>query len=175
VAKFKAYGGRLLLRSKVEQILVREGKIRGLVLDDESVVKADIIVSNADATQTFKKLLNGYSCKECLYVDRLSVSPSAFVAYIGTEQKLEQFTNETCNIWSANTYRFGQSISDLDKSILTASPPFVIISFPSAHSDDSGNNGKNTIQVFTIAPFKSISFWNNCRTEFTAKLINRTH
>ncbi|MFC1698723.1 phytoene desaturase family protein [Candidatus Omnitrophota bacterium] len=174
VNRFKSHGGELVLNKKVERILVQNKKARGVMLNDGELLKADAVISNADATQTIKQLLADDDCKEAKIVDRLRVSPSLFVLYIGTDQDLGRFTNETCNIWSADTYRFGRFIAQLDKCLNRPSPPFLMISFPSAHRHGSNLKRKNTIQCFSIVPFKSSQFWNDYRAELTERLISRT-
>ncbi|MFH1245787.1 MAG: NAD(P)/FAD-dependent oxidoreductase, partial [Candidatus Omnitrophota bacterium] len=144
VNKYKSYGGELLLCEKVKQITAQGGEIKGVVLADGRQLKADVVVSNADATLTFKKLLKNYNCEENSIIDKMSVSPSLFVMYIGTDRNINELTNETCNIWSADTYQFGRYIADLNQCILMRSPPFMMINFPSAHGNE--NKGKNTMQ-----------------------------
>jgi prolycopene isomerase len=174
VDRFKIYGGQLILGKKVEQILLQDRQIKGVVLEGGKAITAKTLISNADATQVFKKLLKNHTCKEYMRVNKFQVSPSLFTMYIGAELDWAQFASETCNIWSADTYRFGRFISDLDRCIELPSPPFMMISFPSAHADNLKNKNKNTIQFFVIAPFKSEDFWNNYRLEFEEKLIRRS-
>jgi len=59
----KREGGRLLLRSHVEEILVEGGRACGVRLRDGSVVRAREVVSNADVRVT-KKLLPEGACPE---------------------------------------------------------------------------------------------------------------
>lgn len=173
-SRFKRYGGELLLRKKVEEILVENKKIKGVILESREVVKANIVVSNADATQTFCQLLRRVTCPEKKLVNKLCCSHSLFALYVGTDKDLKTFHNELCNIWSFDTYKIDGYISNLKESILTGNLPFCMISFPSAHASELKDKDKNTIQSFLIAPFESESFWDTYKDETKKNLIKRT-
>jgi phytoene dehydrogenase-like protein len=55
---FLANGGELRLHTKVARILVRDGSVDGVELDDSTAISAPIVLSNLDATQTFTALLD---------------------------------------------------------------------------------------------------------------------
>ena len=67
-------------------------KIEGIILDGGEVVKAHIVVSNADATQTFCRLLKGVSCPEKTLVNKLCCSHSLFAWYVGTDKDLKNLS-----------------------------------------------------------------------------------
>lgn len=173
-SRFKRYGGELLLRKKVEEILVENKKIKGVILESGEMVKANVVVSNADATQTFCRLLKRVICPEKILVNKLCCSHSLFALYVGTDKDLKTFHNESCNIWSFDTYKIDGYISNLTKSVISGNFPFCLISFPSAHASDLKDKDKNTIQFFLIAPFESERFWDTYKDETKKKLIERT-
>jgi len=59
VAKYRELGGELLLKTKVEKILVKEGKACGVKLDNGTELFADIIISAADLNATMYGMLDG--------------------------------------------------------------------------------------------------------------------
>ena len=52
------YGGELRTNATVQQILVKDGKASGVVLDSGEELQARIIVSNLDAKRTFTKVMD---------------------------------------------------------------------------------------------------------------------
>lgn len=170
---YKQYGGEIILSKKVNEILVRNKKAVGVVLEKGEMIGADIVVSNADATQTFRELLKDYNCREKIFVNKLSVSNSIFALYIGTDKDLQNFTSETCNIWSFEKYDIDGYINNLKAEILISDLPFIMMTFPSAHSYDLKNKHKNTIQFFLIAPFESENFWTKYKDEMADKILKR--
>lgn len=58
--RFLNLGGRIHYKNKVDQLLIQNNQIKGLVLEDGSQKKADITISAADGQFTLFHLLNGH-------------------------------------------------------------------------------------------------------------------
>lgn len=89
VSLFEQQGGKLVLNAEVSEISVDNGRVSGVKLSDSDFYGADIVVSNADSTFTYKYLLDPgvrkkYTNKK---VDSMKYSMSLFVAYFGTNRK----------------------------------------------------------------------------------------
>lgn len=52
-------GVEFVFNSRVEEILVENGKAKGVRLADASLIKADVIIANADASLVYNKLIKG--------------------------------------------------------------------------------------------------------------------
>jgi phytoene dehydrogenase-like protein len=59
VARFERSGGRVLLNTTVEEILVSDGRARGVRLTDGTLIDADVVVSTSSAPETVFRLLAG--------------------------------------------------------------------------------------------------------------------
>ena len=57
--RYKFLGGQIQYRAKVEKIIVEDGKAVGVVLEDGSEHRADVVVSAADGKSTIFDLLGG--------------------------------------------------------------------------------------------------------------------
>ena len=83
VHALEAEGSELLLKSTVRRITIENGRACGVVLDNGQRVAAPVVVSNADARQTFEELVTaehlpaGFLTK----LRRMRTSVSAFVVY----------------------------------------------------------------------------------------------
>jgi len=86
----RSRGGQVLLRTRVERILVKDGTAHGVRTADGKEYKAKVVVSNASAQETFRRLLeDGESLREYLTrLDRLSVSLSCFQVFLGLKKDL---------------------------------------------------------------------------------------
>jgi phytoene dehydrogenase-like protein len=63
----RAEGGEIRTNAGVDQVLVRNGKAIGVVLEDGEEVHADIVVSNLDAKRTFTKVMDKNDLPEGIY------------------------------------------------------------------------------------------------------------
>jgi phytoene desaturase len=85
-------GGRLRLNAEVARIDVTDGRATGVTLADGSRVAADIVVSNADAAWTYRRLLADVPRRHWSdrRVDRARQSMGLFVWYFGTRRRFAE-------------------------------------------------------------------------------------
>ena len=57
VSALQKSGGEIMLRTRVEKILVRQGYVRGVKLENGEEIRAPTVISNVDATQTFEEMV----------------------------------------------------------------------------------------------------------------------
>ncbi|HVO72976.1 MAG TPA: NAD(P)/FAD-dependent oxidoreductase, partial [Ignavibacteriaceae bacterium] len=88
------HGGKVITASRVEKILTKENSAYGVLTGDGKEYTAKVIVSNANAFDTFNKMLDDKSAlKEYLArMEKLSVSLSSFQVFLGLKKDL---VNET--------------------------------------------------------------------------------
>jgi phytoene desaturase len=82
-------GGSLHTSTGVKEILVKNGRTTGVLLENGEVVKADIVVSNADVASTYKYMINSSHRKKYTdkKIERTKYSMSLFVIYFGTKKR----------------------------------------------------------------------------------------
>lgn len=80
-------GGTLLMQTEVDEIVVRNGKARGVRLSTGLELGADVVVSNADVANTYDGLMRNVPRKRWTpqRLKRTRYSMSLFVWYFGTK------------------------------------------------------------------------------------------
>lgn len=80
-------GGRLMLDTEVDEILLRDGRATGVRLVDGATIPADVVVSNADAGHTYDRLLRNQPRRRWTTrkLGRKRWSMGLFVWYFGTK------------------------------------------------------------------------------------------
>ena len=75
------------IRAEVQEILVDQGKVRGVRLADGRKLQSDLVISNADAAWTYRHLINAEHRKRWTdrKIDRSHFSNGLFVWYFGTK------------------------------------------------------------------------------------------
>ena len=87
VEAIEARGGTLQLKTRVERILVADGRAIGVALADGRRVMARAVVSNADVRRTFLELV-GRDALPAKFAARLAAAapgPSAFMVHLGVD------------------------------------------------------------------------------------------
>ena len=84
------HGGKVILNSKVEEILTKDHSAYGVKIDDGKEFRGKVVISNANAHDTFHKMLKEEEhLKDYLAnMDKLSVSLSCFQIFLGLNKDL---------------------------------------------------------------------------------------
>lgn len=93
----RGQGGTVRLGAEVRHISVTEGRATGVVLADGESIAADIVVSNADVTWTYGRLLPDGASRRWrpAKLARASQSMSLFVWYFGTDRTYPDVPHHT--------------------------------------------------------------------------------
>ena len=85
-------GGKVLLRHKVDKILVESGVVGGVQARGKTY-KSRVVVSNADAKTTFLKLVGAANLKDKFvrYIEGLKMSPSCLMVSLGVDMNVSGY------------------------------------------------------------------------------------
>lgn len=160
-------GGGVVTSAEVAEITRSGGKATGVRMADGREFRANIVVSDAGATNTFGRLLPGDIPALGTLRRELSTLPPSIAhlsLYVGLNQTSEALGLTGTNLWifpgfdhDANVRRSGGNPES----------PFsgVYISFPSSKDPDFSRRhpGKSTIEVITLLPYEAFARWSDCR------------
>jgi phytoene desaturase len=97
VTLLEEQGVELRLDAPVAEIVVRDGRVRGVRTEDGTVVGADVVVSNADPSYVYTRMLpdarRGRNTDRA--VRRTRQSMSLFVAYFGSRRQYPELAHHT--------------------------------------------------------------------------------
>lgn len=150
--RFKEFGGKLLLNEKVSKIVTKNNKSCGIELETGNFLSSKVVVSNADATLTFKKLLDCASI-EARKVNKLQFSTSAFVVYLGLNDSLNNLPKHYTT-WLFQTCNIQKCYNDtnlLNLPILK----YALCSFPSLIDNSLAPKGKSILRIFVLSEYPS--------------------
>lgn len=108
----------IILNTTVKKLVVNDGKVSGLILEDGSQIDADLIVSNADATYLHQNMIDQdkVALSSKLKLKLAHYSMGLFVIYFGTTKQYPSVVHHT--IWLGKTYK--ELLSNIfDKKILS--------------------------------------------------------
>ncbi|GAA0677850.1 NAD(P)/FAD-dependent oxidoreductase [Kitasatospora atroaurantiaca] len=150
----RAYGGELRTRSRVERILVEDRRVTGVGLADGSVVRSELVVSNADYRRTVLDLVGAEHFPRKLAAktgEAVMALPWATV-YVALDTELPDRPN--ANLW---WYR-GEDISAYYRQLAADELypiPFVFASYASLkdpHARHLRPPGHSNFQLMTLCP-----------------------
>ena len=88
----ESHGGEVLVKHKVDKILVEDGEVKGVKVG-EKIFRAPVIVANANAKITFLELVgeDNLDKKFVDYIKGLKMPPSAFMVFLGVDMDLSSY------------------------------------------------------------------------------------
>lgn len=167
---FEGMGGEVLLRSIVRRIRVQDGCVRGVVLENGQEIEAPIVVSNADARQTFEELV-GQSLLEprfMLRLARMRPSVSAFVVYAAG-----RYDADAAGLAHEN---FLWSGFDHDAHVAAAAsgrPDWLTVTVPTLLDPGLAPRGTHQFVLTTLLPYDAVPSWRHGKEQLTDQLLAR--
>ena len=165
IPKIQAAGGEVFTYARVEDIIVENGKVTGVEMQDGHRIECDCVISSAGVDNTFNHLLPAATVERSGYRQHLqNVRPSVahLGVYIGLQGTAEELGLPRTNFW---IYPSNDYDASLDAFLDDASDafPVVYISFPSAKDPDYENRhpGTSTIEIVAPAPYEWFEKWRD--------------
>jgi all-trans-retinol 13,14-reductase len=165
IPKIQAAGGEVFTYAKVDQVLIEDGKVAGVLMSDGHRIECDCVISSAGVNNTFNHLLADDVAEASGYRQLLNkVQPSIghIGIYVGLKGTAEELGLPRTNFW---IYPGSDYDGALDAFLEDPSAPFpvVYISFPSAKDPDYENRhpGTATIEIVAPAPYELFEKWRD--------------
>ena len=137
-------GVKIYTESEVEKIVVEKGKAVGVKVGGE-VFAADIIVSNADAIETYRELLP----VENKRIENREPSCSGFVLLLGTKKKFDKLAHH--NIFFSDDYK--AEFDAIFKEKIPAPNPTIYICATSRTDKTQSPENHENLFVLINAPY----------------------
>jgi len=160
--------GQAMFKSTVTAIVVQDGHVTGVRLDDGEFIAARTVISNADATQTFERLIGEEHLPERFMrrLRRMKPSPSAFVLYSATSLDTSQFglAHET----------FLHSHADHDRNyeqISQGGLGGMWLTLPSLHDASLAPAGEQIVICTSLVPYDIGEPWGEARERYTEMML----
>jgi prolycopene isomerase len=169
VAALEQRGGELVLKNEVVSILVEGGRVAGAELASGHVVRAPVVISNADGRLTMEKLV-GFEHLPDPYVRRITrmePSVSAFLVYAATRLDVAAaglgHVNFVFKSWDQDeVYERGNS----------GDPAWYAISIPTLTDPTLAPEGEHLVVCTAVAPYEIEKPWSEEKDRWTEFLLD---
>jgi all-trans-retinol 13,14-reductase len=159
-ASVESNGGKLLLRTRARRILVEQGCVKGVVIESKHlgtrVVRAPVVVSNADVKRTYLELVGPehLATKTVARVEGFEMAPALGSVYLGVRRGPNAESLPCTNFWLQQALDIEEEYRATERGDF-ASQPSTIVSIASAK--DPANTrlapeGVTNIQLMSLAP-----------------------
>jgi phytoene desaturase len=162
----KNKGVQFFFDTPVQRIIHHEGKIKGVVVNDENVF-ASVVVSNVDSYFTFKHLLNDPAkVKKIMKRER---SSSAVIFYWGIKKEFPEL--QLHNVFFSKDYK--NEFNSIFKLRSISNDPTVYINISSKAETGKAPAGKENWFVMINAPSDFGQNWEKIRSDLRQQVIEK--
>tara|TARA_B100000686_G_C16798584_1_gene984240 strand:+ start:1342 stop:2820 length:1479 start_codon:yes stop_codon:yes gene_type:complete len=163
----KSLGVKFEINSPVEKIIVKNRKVVGVKINN-TLNKADIILSGADYHHTEKLLESNYRAYSENYWSKKTFAPSSLLFYIGIDKKLRNISHHSL-FFDVSFDRHASEIYDTPK---WPENPLFYTNFPSISDKSMAPKNKEACTILIpLAP--GLNDNNSTREKYFNLVINR--
>ncbi|MFN8538650.1 MAG: NAD(P)/FAD-dependent oxidoreductase [Thermomicrobiales bacterium] len=171
VEGIERHGGEVLLRSSVRRVMVQDGRATGIILENGQRIQTPIVVSNADARQTFEELVGPEDLPSSFLCDLRAMRPSlsATMLYMATDLDLHQIPG-----LAHETFVFESWDHDaIYRGLLAGRPDVFLLSMPTLLDPSVAPPGEHLVTAMTLIPFDHSRSWREDKPEMMERLLAR--
>jgi phytoene desaturase len=166
-------GGQLHVNQKVDEILVSNGRVRGVQLGNGDKLDADVVVSNADVATTYRELVASHHRRK--YTDRrlerMRYSMSLFVIYFGTNRRYRDQGLAHHNIILSDRYK--GLLNDIFKTKKVADDFSLYLHMPTLTDPSMAPEGHEAFYVLSPVPhLDSGTDWTEFAPIYRDRIMN---
>lgn len=162
-------GGIALRNSRVDRILLENGRASGVRLKNGDEYSAPTIISNADAVVTYRQLVGTANIPSSLRKKTQSTrhSIASMCLFVGTDLDLEKCGMTDANIWNYSSVDIDAAYEPILQGQMAADD-FFFLSSPSLKDPISGVKappGHHTLEFVTLVPYEPFARWAGTKTQ----------
>jgi phytoene desaturase len=161
-------GGELVLKQPVSRILIEDGRATGVQLKNGRQIRAPLVISNADATQTFTELVGAEHLpgKYMQRLQRLTVSTSAFLVYAATTLDLHKF-GYAHEIFKYNSWDYDEAYKWVQEGKVAVSA----LTAPSLVDPSLAPPGEHIVTAVCLMAYDIGEPWSDAKDRYTELLL----
>lgn len=154
---FLHFGGEVLFKKRVEKIIIKGGKVKGIFTKEDDLFEAPLVISNINPFQMVKMLPKEFQRSFSRRLGRLEPSLSCFILYLATDLNLKEmgipyFTN----------LRSCSNLEEEDRILRRGEFPEIptmSISIPTLLDPSLAPPGQHLIKTLIMAPYSYKEEW----------------
>lgn len=163
--KIKSYNGEIRVSQNVTKIIVEDNKAKGVVLASGESIFADRVVSNADPSITYLKLVGeeNISKKLSKKLSKTKYSVTSLIMFLTVELDVTKYGIDSGNIWKFENENIDEHFATLTEGNIIEGEKFpaLFISCTTLKDPVSFNGKYHNFEIVTYVNYDSFKDFNN--------------
>lgn len=154
---FLHFGGEVLFGKRIEKIVVKEGRVRGVFTREEELLEAPLVISNINPYRMTKMLPEEFQRTFYRRINDLEPSLSCFILYLATNLNLKAmgipyftYLRNCSNLEEEDRILRGGGLPEI---------PTISISIPTLLDPSLAPPGQHLIKALIVAPYSYQEEW----------------
>lgn len=176
----KRHGGELRVKQTVKRILTENKKAYGVELLDGQKIFSKIVISNADPSITYLKLVGAENLSSRLSkkLAKTKYSATSLILFLTLDMDVKKMGLDSGNIWSLRNENIDKLYTELKEEDLTSGHDFpaVFLSCTTLKDPASFNGRYHNFEVVTFIEydsFKNVDYRSAEYDQIKSKIINK--
>jgi prolycopene isomerase len=172
-------GGEIFLNTEVDQIVIKNGKLKGVGTKEGQVFEAPMVISNVNPNLLAKMLPFDFRRPLLTKEKRFEYSLSCFILYMATDLDLKRM--------GLPYFTYLRALSDLEEEYRMMrrgeipKNPTLIVSIPTLLDPSLAPEGRHIVKALVVAPFNYKERWGSgnpeayrrIKEEFSQKILEQ--
>jgi len=167
---FEEMGGKLMLSTRVGEITIADHKVNGVRLANGDELPADVVVSNGDVANTYRKMINPKWRKTWtdMRLEKMRYSMSLFVIYFGTDRTYPDLAHHTIIL----TKRYKELLADIFKRKILAEDFSLYLHAPTRTDPGLAPPGHECFYVLSPVPnLRGEIDWDKVKEQYADAIL----
>ncbi len=171
----RGHGGEIRESAPVQTISVRDGRVTGVLLESGEEIRAETVVSNADARTTFLSMIGREALPENLraQLDKARPMCSAFNVFLGVKAEglgLEEMAPAICLL---PDYDLDGQYEAMQRGDMERNNAWIGI--PTLTNPFMAPDGHHLVVLYATLPYRLAGIsWKDKKKDFVERMIDRT-
>lgn len=176
---FQRAGGEIHLQMEAEQILLKDGRVEGVLTKDGKMFQSPMVISDVNPNQMVKMLPKESQRSLLKKMGHFQYALSCFVLYVATDLDLESM-----NLPYFTYLRFLSDLEEEDRLLRRGdipNHPTMIVSIPTLLDFSLAPSGQHLIKILVHAPYHYQEAWGKgdpvkykrIKEEFSRKVLQQ--
>ena len=169
----KSKDGKIYTNSKVSKIIIENNDVKGIMLDNDEKIDADLVLVSGGVLNTFHNLIGKENLTKELtsLIENLTYMESVFFVNIGIDFDPSPYQRKAL-CYYYGTYDIEEGIDKCIEGKYHEGKDGFLIYIPSMHSPEMAPQGNHAVTIYTIAPHElKQGNWEEKKEEFAEKLL----
>jgi len=174
--RIKALGGEIRTKSRVDRILITNGKAVGVQLEGGEQIKAERVISNADPNITFLDLVgkNNISRKLQKRLSKTKYSVTSLILFLTLDVDVTKYGIDSGNIWKISEADLDAVYGNLTQDNILAGEEFngVFLSCTTLKDPASFNGRYHNFEIVTFLDYTAFEKFENSKDYHTPEYLS---